>query len=214
MERKRINKLKLFSILVTTTFIFVVGIFFGQSISRAQLDEISNIQQDLRTQTLGLELQYALASQGTCDVPDLNTLGNELYDMSDTLARMENSLGKLNNDVLKLKEYYSLLEIKHWLFLKDFNENCKYDVPIILYFYSNLGDCDNRERQGYVLTYMKKRGPDINIFSFDLNLDNSVIKGLKKIYELEDRDLPVLIVGDEVYEGLRDADEIDSILSS
>lgn len=213
MEGKRINKLKLFSIFITTTFIFVIGIFFGQSISSSQLDKIENLQQDLRTQTLSLELQYALASQEPCNLTNLEIIGDELYDMSELLANMEGSLGKLNNDVLSLKEYYSLLEIKHWLFLEKIKKECNKDTPVILYFYSNLGDCDECEKQGYVLTYLKKKEDDLNVFSFDINLDNSVINSLKEIYGLDNRKLPVIIIDEKVYEGFIEIEELNEILS-
>ncbi len=212
MERKKINKLKLFSIFITTTFIFVIGIFFGKSISDSQLNNIEKLQQELRTQTLGLELQYALASQAPCNITNVNLIGNELYGMSNILASMENSLGKLNKDVLSLKEYYSLLEIKHWLFLEKIKSECKSDVPIILYFYSNLGDCDDCEKQGYVLTYLKKKNSELNIFSFDINLDNPVIDSLKNIYNLKTMELPVMIINGKVYGEFTELDSLEIIL--
>ncbi|MAF50751.1 MAG: hypothetical protein CMH64_01540 [Nanoarchaeota archaeon] len=212
VEKKRINRLKLFTIFVTTTFIFVVGIFFGQSISQSQLGEIEELQQDLRTQTLSLELQYALANQNLCEIEDLDKLGNELYSLSDKLAFMEDSLGKLNKDVLSLKEYYSLLEVKHWLFLKGVKEECNKEMPVILYFYSNLGDCSGCERQGFVLTYLKRKSPELNIFSFDINLDSAVINDLKELYELENKELPVLIVNNNIYEGLKESDVLSELL--
>ncbi len=213
MEGKRINKLKLFSIFITTTFIFAVGIFFGNVISNSQLDRISNLQQDLRTQTLSLELQYALASQEPCNLTNLDIIGDELYDMSELLANMEGSLGKLNSDVLSLKEYYSLLEIKHWLFLEKISKECKLEMPIILYFYSNLGDCEECERQGYILTYLKRSEENLNVFSFDANIDNSVLNGLKEIHGAKNMKLPILIINGKVYSGFMELEEIRKNLS-
>ena len=213
MEGKKINKLKLFSIFITTTFIFTVGIFFGNVISNSQLDRISNLQQDLRTQSLSLELQYTLASQEPCNLTNLNIIGDELYDLSELLANMEGSLGKLNPDVLSLKEYYSLLEIKHWLFLEKISKECKLEMPTILYFYSNLGDCDECERQGYILTYLKRSEENLNVFSFDANIDNSVLNGLKEIYRIKNMKLPVLIVNGKIYSGFMELEEIRKDIS-
>src|SRR3989344_588850 len=114
-DRKKINTVKVIAILFVTSLIFLFGIFFVNTFADIQLDKISEVQQDLRTQTLSLELQYSLAAENPCEMNDLRNVGKELYAMSDTLSEMESSLGKLNEDVLTLKEYYSLLEIRHWL---------------------------------------------------------------------------------------------------
>ncbi|MBU2639220.1 MAG: hypothetical protein KKG75_00770 [Nanoarchaeota archaeon] len=212
-NRKKINKLKVFSILITTTFVFALGIFFGHMINTSQLNNIMEFQQDLRTQTLSLELQYALASQELCVGTNWNLVGNELYNMGEMLANMESSLGKLDEDVLKLKEYYSLLEVKHWLFLKNVKEKCKSNTPIILYFYSNLGDCDDCEKQGYILTYLKKKNPELNIFSFDINTDNIAIEGLKDLFGLKGKNLPLLIVDDTVLEEFTGLEELNKLIS-
>lgn len=213
MERKKINKLKLFAVLITTTLVFLIGIFFGNVMGNSQLDKIMVFQQDLRTQTLSLELQYALASQDLCKGTNWNTVGNELYNMGETLGVMEGSLGKLNKDVLSLKKYYSLLEVKHWLFLKNVKKECKVNIPTILFFYSNLGDCDKCEDQGYVLTYLKKKNLELSVFSFDINMNDAVLDGLKKIYNIKSDKLPVIVVGDKVFVGFTELDKINEFIS-
>ena len=208
MTRKSVDKKKFITIFVITTLIFVAGILLGQELTDSKLNELDSLQQNLRTQTLSLEVQYDLLSQNPCEVADGNLLGSELYDIGERLTHMESSLGKNNQDVLDLKEYYSLLEIKHWLFLNKVNDECKENIPIILYFYSNLGDCEDCEEQGYVLTYVNSRYSGVNVFSFDINLDNTVINGMKDVYNLSGKDLPVVIINENVYNGLVDLETI------
>jgi hypothetical protein len=101
-------------------------------------------------------------------------------------------MGKDNQQVINLKEYYHLLEIRHWLFLKKAKETCNSDNELILFFYSNKGDCSMCEEQGNVLTYMHSKYPEISIYSFDANIENPAIQTMRSLYGASE--LPVLVV--------------------
>ncbi len=211
MDRKKINYGKYFLVFVISTLIFLGGIYLGTELSEEKLSSISDMEQDIRIQILGMEIQYELLATEPCDELNSTPLTKELYELSDRLNYMENNLGVNHEGVLRLKEYYSLLELRQWMFLKKTNEKCDRNNTLILYFYSNRGDCKTCEEQGYVLTYIRRKYLDTRVYTFDINIDNIALNTIKELY-IKDDDLPVLIIDDNVYYGFKDRKQIESII--
>src|SRR3989344_2576114 len=110
-----------------------------------------------------------------------------------------------------LKRYYTLLQIKDLLLMQRVAEKCALRPVFILYFYSNEGDCEKCEEQGYVLTALSRNYPQLRVYSFDYNLPLSPLKTLVQIYGIED-DPPALVIRGSVYYGFRDIEGITKIL--
>ncbi len=211
MSKKEINKGKYFLVFLFSTIIFVGGIFLGNNLSEKKLSRLNEIEQDIRVQIMGIELQYDLLEENPCDAEYSAPLTKELYELSDRLNYMENNLGVDHQGVLRSKEYYSMLELRQWLFLKRTNEECKRNNTLILYFYSNRGDCDSCEEQGYVLTYIRNKYPSVRVYTFDINIDNLALNTLKELYIKSD-ELPVIIIDDKVYYGFKNREQIEAII--
>jgi len=211
MDKRNINKGKYFVVFVLSTLIFLGGIFVGNNLSTRKLSKLSEIEQDMRIQIIGMELQYELLKENPCGALNSTPLTKELYELSDRLNYMENNLGVNHPGVLRSKEYYSILELRQWLFLKKTNEECKRNNTLILYFYSNRDDCDTCEEQGYVLTYIRNKYPNVRVYTFDINIDNIALNTLKELYIKSD-ELPVIIIDDKVYYGFKDREQIESII--
>lgn len=193
-----------------TTLIFVVGIVIGNYISSAKLSTIDDLQQELTQKTISSELQYLLMAEHPCEIVDATELTDELFDIGSRLDFMEGNLGKKNRDVIKLKEYYSLLEIRHWLFLKKAKEECGINSDLIMYFYSNLGDCPECQQQGYVLNTIHNNYPSVNIYSFDINIDDPSLTTLRRIHGVDST--PTLIVNDELLVGFHDKEQVEKMI--
>lgn len=193
-----------------TTLIFLVGILIGNKISDAKLDSIDVLEKEIRIDVLGTELQYQLISENPCNLSNPAQLTEELYDIGSKLDFMENQRGKNDPQVLDLKKYYSMLEVQHWLLLKKTKERCGEEYNLILYFYSNLGDCDACDQQGHVLNYIHEKYPEVNIYSFDINIDNPVLRTIKELYEI--RQPPTLIINDDAFTGFMDSREVEGQL--
>ncbi|MBL7056119.1 hypothetical protein ISS07_04360 [Candidatus Woesearchaeota archaeon] len=108
-----------------------------------------------------------------------------------------------------LKEQYSQLSIQIWSLAKKLNEQCNIDLVHGLHFYS--GECEQCIEQGVQLDELNRnileQGKEIIMFPVDFNSKNSVIKNLKKYYEINTT--PALIVNNEVFQGnLFSAEEI------
>lgn len=210
MDRKRISKTKYLAIFATTTLIFLIGMYLGHIITSGKISRLENVEQDIKTRTMDMELQFLLLSEDPCLIGDFTELSDELYQIGKKLSYMEQQLGAKNDDVKRLKEYYSLLEIRHWLFFKRIEEQCDKNLTLILYFYSTTGGCPECEQQGYILTYLRKDNPNLKVYSFDINLDNFALGTIKRKYDI--KGTPSLVIGDELYEGFISKDKLEKII--
>lgn len=192
-----------------TTLIFIVGIIIGNYISTQKLSTIDDLQRDLMQKTISSELQYLLMSEHPCESVDASELTQELFDIGSKLDFMENQLGKTNADVISLKAYYSLLEIRHWLFLKKTKKECGVNADLIVYFYSNEGDCPECQQQGYVLSTIHRNYPSVNIYSFDINIGDPAVTTLRRIYGA--KAAPTLIINDKIMPGFHSMHEIEEM---
>ena len=161
---------------------------------------------------LASETQFALLKDSSCRAIDHSTaFSEELSSLAARLTYMEENLGNSNSDVVNLKKYYSLLQVKDYLLVKQVKEKCGVKPITIIYFYSNTGDCDDCVREGYVLTKLREEFPELRIYSFDYNLDLSVVKTMKSIYGVRNT-LPALNIWEENYYDYKSAEDIEKII--
>jgi hypothetical protein len=208
---RKINKQRYLLAFFIAAGIFVIGLLVGIVLNEAKFSQINDVEQDLRTKLFDFELQYLLMSERPCELREMGGISEELYRLTDILTELEGDLGKNNPTVSKLKEYYTLLEIRHWLFLKEIKKECYTDYDLFLYFYSNdEEECDECDRQGYVLTYLRKKYPSVRVYSFDIHLDNPSLNILKQIYNVTK--VPTIVKDEKVYDHFMDRNEIEKLV--
>lgn len=213
MERRKFSMFKFVGVFAATMLIFILGIQLGNYLTNIKLDKIDLLQNDMRIDILGLETQAFILNKNPCELSGLNIMADELYKTGEKLTFMESQLGKEDNSVKRLKNYYSILELRHWILLKEANSKCKTIQNLILYFYSNELTCSECETQGFVLDYIHNNKPSVKIYSFEYNLNNPAINTIKELYDINATDLPVLIINDKIYTGFKDKQEIESLLN-
>src|SRR5207244_4510747 len=103
------------------------------------------------------------------DVAENTILPSALSSLGSQLSYMESQGGNVA-EVTRLKRLYSLLEIKDYLLMKQIAAKCKLKSVFVLYFYSNKGNCEDCAKQGYVLTALAQKYPQLRIYSFDYDL--------------------------------------------
>jgi hypothetical protein len=95
--------------------------------------------------------------------------------------------------------------------LKEIKKECYTDYDLFLYFYSNdEEECDECDRQGYVLTYLRKKYPSVRVYSFDIHLDNPSLNILKQIYNVTK--VPTIVKDEKVYDHFMDRNEIEKLV--
>lgn len=177
------------------------------------MKEIRETQENISIDILSLETQFDLLKQRSCqDVTEGTILPSELRTLAERLSYMESQRGTPKEELSRLKRFYSLLQIKDILLMKEIAAKCSLKPVTILYFYSNEEhECADCEKQGYVLTELGEEHPQLRIYSFDYNLDVSALQTLIAIHDVES-ELPVLVIQNKVHYGFKDKDAIVRML--
>lgn len=210
MHRRDIKLSKYITVLAITTLIFVFGIILGNYSAGKKLSQIDSLNQKLKTDTVAIEVQYDLLKEEPCRAVNISSATKELYELSEKLDYMENKLGANNRDVLTMKEYYQLLEVRHWLLMKEIYKNCGTNRTFILFFYSNKEDCASCEEQGFILSWMRKNHDNINVYAFDYHIENIALKSLKELYGVNQT--PFVIINDKNYAGFQTKNQIEAVI--
>tara|TARA_Y100000310_G_scaffold342188_1_gene444203 strand:- start:1100 stop:1747 length:648 start_codon:yes stop_codon:yes gene_type:complete len=209
--KRSISKKNYILALVFTSFIFIIAFLVGIVADRIFLEDVDQFNNEARFDLFRLELRSKLLGEHECTYNYGSPMGDEFLYITNEIMHLEESLGKNNPKVLKLKKYYSLLEIYDWMHYKDIKEKCGADYDLILYFYSNkeiggVKECEC-DRQGFILGYVKEKNPNVRIYSFDYNLDLEEINILKEIYDVEN--VPTIIVNNNVLHGFSELEDIE-----
>lgn len=198
--------------LIITSAVFGTAIALSTMLNNAKLQEVRTIEESMSIDILSLETQFDLLQELSCDqITASSVLSPELDDLAQRLSFMEESLGTDNDEVLRLKRRYSLLQIKDLLLMRKVSEKCHIAPTVIIYFYSNEGDCKECTRQGYVLTRLQKDNPDLRVYAFDAHLDLSAVQTLARINDVG-TELPVLIVNGATYTGLKNLEAMYALV--
>ncbi|MBI5078268.1 MAG: hypothetical protein HZB11_02830 [Candidatus Yonathbacteria bacterium] len=198
-------------------FIIAAIVFFGalgvsNRFSEKRIAEIKTVEDKISLDILSSETQFALLKESSCRAIDHGTaFSEELGSLAAKLSYMEDNLGNNNPNVISLKKYYSLLQIKDYLLVAQIKEKCGTKPITVIYFYSNNGDCDDCKKEGYVLTKLREEYPELRIYSFDYNLDLSAVKTMKSIQGVQNK-LPALVIWDEPYYGFKSAEDVEKII--
>jgi hypothetical protein len=207
-----------------TAIIFATAIFASNYFSQKRLNEIKNIESRIAVDILSSETQFSLLTELSCRDIGTSFLSQELSTLGDRLSYTEEQRGADDPEVMNLKQYYSLLQIKDFLLMQSIKEKCGSSplagVPSIIYFYSNEridGEkkCEDCEREGFVLTRLRQEYPEMRVYSFDYDLDLSAMQTLISIYNIKDTPpggLPALLINDKTYYGFKSVDDLKAII--
>ena len=194
-----------------TVALFAVAGGLSNFFSNKKVDAIRIAQDKLSTDILSSETQFALLSELSCAQDDgEENLSAELGDLSDKIEYSDKNL-KGNASALELKRYYTILEIKDYLLTKEVNERCGLKRIPVLYFYTTAENCTECTKQGYVLTELRNKYPNLRVYSFDYSLDLSALRALLKIYRIEDTKLPALVINEHKVTGFQSIEDIEKI---
>ncbi len=200
-------------VFLITGAIFATALYVSNLINNKRVAELRSIENQIAINILSSETQYSLLAERSCkDLRENSALSSELNGLTERLSFTEKSLGTKNEEVITLKRYYSLLQIKDYLLMKRVSEKCGIEPITVLYFYSNKGDCPLCEKTGLVLDHLRSQYPQVRVYAFDYNLDVSAIRTLISLFRVENK-LPALVFGDEmVVYGLSSTDDFEKAL--
>jgi len=196
---------------VITAVIFAIGVFIGERLVQdSELglsDELSQIGEQLSSTEL---LLLAGDAPEFCPLyaQELEQLDERTDGLGYRLSYLEEVQGKLDE---KLKDSYFRLETQAYLLARSIREKCHETYPVVLYFYSNT-NCDQCREQGTILLEMKHKNPAMRIYSFDGDLNSTVVEALKDLYNTTV--YPTVVVNERTYAGMQDSAAILSAIEN
>jgi thiol-disulfide isomerase/thioredoxin len=192
-----------------TGAIFATALYVSNTFNQKKLDEVRAVEDSLSLNILSSETQSALLQETSCKDVNNTFLSHELGDLGDKLSYAASQNSPDNTDIANLKQYYSLLEIKDYLLMKNVTAKCGLKPTFLLYFYSNKTNCPDCEKAGYVLDALHEKYPTMRVYSFDYNSEEPAVKTLISIYHIDDN-LPALIVNSDPYYGFRTLEDLET----
>lgn len=206
---RTVDTRKYVSAFIITAIIFFTAMYASSYFGQKKLDEIRSIQNQISADILSSEVQTSLLEQFSCKDVANTALSSELGTLGERLSYTEENRGADDPEVLSLKEYYSLLQLKDYILMNKVREKCGTKNEFIVYFYSK--DCTECTKQGYVLTKLRSDYPELRVYSFDYNIDVSAVKTLININKVKNT-APALLIGDENYYGYRTVEDLEKII--
>jgi hypothetical protein len=193
---------------------FITAALFGSIswlsnyLSAKKLSDVRIAQDKIYVDLMASEVQFSLLQESSCKDVSTTVLSSELNSLADKITYSENNIGSTNDDVISLKKYYSILEIKDYLLMKEITERCGDKSIFVLYFYKN-NDCPECTKQGFVLTSMRTEYPNLRVYSFDSELDLPAIKTMLSLYKVPTGTVPALVINGKVYSGYQSVEDIE-----
>lgn len=179
-------------------------------LDRQRLAELDALQNQLATDTLSIETQFALLEEAPCeDLAEGTSFAKEVGNLGDRLARSEARLGSDDPEVLQLKKQYTLLQIRDYLLTKRLAETCDVDPVTTLYFYSNEEPCESCERAGVALSYLRETYPSLRVYSFDYDLDLGALRTLVAVEKINP-EFPAFVIDGKRSYGFEELEEFET----
>jgi hypothetical protein len=206
-QNQNIDWKKYLIVFFITVTLFGSALYISDKLNNRRLDQLNADAAQISLDILSSETQFSLLEELSCKDVSTTVLSSELNSLADKITYSEDNIGNTNTDVISLKKSYSLLEIKDYLLMKKITERCGEKSIFILYFYNN-DNCTECTKQGYVLTSLREKYPNLRVYSFDYNLDLGAIKSMISIYKVTDK-LPALVINGKVYSGFQSVEDIE-----
>jgi hypothetical protein len=199
--------------LAITSALFGTAFYISNKINDARVEVVTSMQENMAIDILSLETQFDLLQERSCtDLRENSILSTELTKIQSRLGYTEAQLGSDNERVLHLKRQYSLLQIKDYLLMKRVAAKCNLKPIFLLYFYSNKDkECSDCQKQGYVLTALSDKYPELRVYSFDADLDLAALQTLVNLSSMKRATLPGLVINNTPYSGYKTVEEIEKL---
>jgi|GEM_PF-154717 len=205
------DRKKYFIILFITVGIFLVVFAFVSMVNKSKRENIDDLQRKITIDLIATETKFDLLKTVPCKSVQDSLLSKELHELTEKLAFAENNQGSDNPAVQELKKNYTLLQVKDYLLMQEIFKKCDVHDDTILYFYNS--GCDDCRKQGYVLTEFKQQYPNVRIYSFDVDLDFSVIDTFVSLYDFK-AVYPTMIIHDTAYQNMLSVEDLEKLFSN
>jgi len=210
-QRKFESKNRYMISLIIGTVIFLLIFAVSYSISYFELQRVSNIQVGIGYDIFKDKLDYSFFNEPICDKASFDKVSQDLGFQGRIIDDLERKLGKQNEDVLLRKQFYSLIELEHLEFVKEFNQKCREKVDTILFFYTNnVSELKDSEEAGRILGIIYNRNENLTIYSFDVDLESDLVDKLENKYNITET--PSIVINEKTKIRVNNISEIEKYL--
>jgi hypothetical protein len=198
-------------VFLITLGLFLTAIYLSNYFSDKKLNQLKSIQDKISIDILSSETQFSLLSELSCKNVSDSVLSGELADLGQKIEWGQNnkSIGT-TEELLYLKNYYSLLQIKDYILMKKISSRCGKKSAFILYFYTTAQNCSECEKESLVLSTLREKYPELRVYSFDFSTDLSAVKAMLNIYKIKDTALPAVVIDDERLTGFQSIESLEA----
>jgi len=210
------NKKRYIYTFIITLAIFFFSIWLSNGFQSQKVQSLRDLESRINLDILSVETRFSLLQKTSCEhvvTNDNSKTGDigfneDLNNVALKIKSLENQLGYENADVISLKKYYSLLQIKDYLLAKEFHDRCKKNTVSILYFYD--ADCQDCAKQSIILDKIISDYPEIRVYYLDKKTNNPALDTLSSIFKITQS--PSLVINEKTYTGYQDIDQIESYI--
>jgi len=211
MVNRQINWKKYLIVFIITSLLFGSAVYFSKYFDRERLAELKTAQDKISVDLLSSETEFAMLQQSSCQDENNSFLNAQLNDIQSKIQYSAKTIGENDPEVINLKQYYTVLEIKDYLLMKEINDRCKLNGTFIVYISSQKNcstDCDN---ETLVLNTLAQQYPTLQIYSFDYDTDLDAMRALIATYKVPET-FPSLIINGKLYTGFKTLEDIEKLI--
>lgn len=208
---KKIEILKYIVVLIVTVGLFATIFYVTDVANNKRVSAVRIAQDTIAINLLSSETQFTLLRKTDCSAGvEENLFKNDLKSVADRLTYLESTVGTTDEEVVNLKKYYSLLQLKDYLLIEELGQRCGFKPATIIYF--NTATCSTEcQKQDYVIAGLREKYPELRIYTFDTGLELSAIKTLQNVTHAGEQ-APSLVIGGKVFSGFQPIDAIEKII--
>ncbi|MBX4198010.1 hypothetical protein KW782_01605 [Candidatus Parcubacteria bacterium] len=196
--------------LAITVTIFIGAFFISQYLNERKTSELKAIEDKIAIDILSFETQFDIFEESSCLTFNKSSIRSELQSLDQKLIFLEGQVGANDPEVFRLKRYYSLLQIRDYLLTKRMSEQCNFDTVFLLYFYSHE-NCPECQTQEYILRSVRDNYPQVEIYTFDYDVDLSAIRTLINLHNIPNNP-PIIDINGKLYAPFKSFADIEVIL--
>jgi hypothetical protein len=213
IKRKFSTGFYVLSILITL-LIFLIGLGIGDYITQSKVRWIQNSEREILNSfnEFNQKMVNIENRQEYCNL-SWEDLWKEKVEIGTILAKLEENLGKDDEEVKEQKKIYNDVQIELKGILESIEENCNYNWTIILFFYTNDDSLEEQklsELQGYVLDSLYHENSNIKILTFDLSANTPILEKLRQENKISE--LPSLVINGKKYSGFKGKEDVKKII--
>ena len=191
-----------------TVFIFLSAFYISNYFNSKKIDKIKGIRDQISIDILSSETEYTLLQELSCKNVSGSILSKQLEELGVKLEWSEINIGP-TEEVIYLRKYYALLQIKDYLLMKKISSRCGIKSAFILFFYPRVDNCSDCQKQRIVLSSLRAKYPELRVYAFDSSTDLSAVRAMLHIYKINDVKIPSIVIDDELLIGFQDIDSLD-----